>query len=158
MIFATMDTHVKLLECPRYPEGAAFPCTPKTIEHPAWEQIETAIRRLNKHSHPFIFLAPVIDEEERINGDNEFFEVMGGCGDYWVAGSMNGYWQRRAINDSGTDDEIDLWTSDQGFAASGKFIIHDLNDAIMATKYYYERNDFWPKLKWEEQEPRQNAT
>lgn len=150
-----MSLHVKLLECPQYPPEANFPCTEKHIEYPTWAQIESAIRELDKHSRPFVVLAPVIDEAERFNGESDFFEIMGGSGDYRVAGTIHGYWQRRAMNANGDDTEIELWTSDQGFSSPSRFVIHDLDTVLSAAKYYYERNGFAPTLEWENQTPLQ---
>jgi hypothetical protein len=148
-----MSPHVKLLECPEFPADSNSPPVEKRIVHPTWQEIEATIRKLDKHVHPFIVLAPVLDESERFNGDSDFFEVIGGNGDYWVAGSINGYWQRRAVNPLGDDNEIDLWTSHQGFSSPSEFVLHDLNVVLRAAKYYYEYNEFDPNLEWEDQTP-----
>lgn len=150
-----MTSLVKLLDCPQYPPDANFPCTEQRIQFPTWTQVETAICELDKHSRPFIVLAPVADESERFDGESEFFEVLGGQGDYWVAGSMNGYWQRRAVNPSGGETEIVLWTSDQGFSSPSRYVLHDLGAVLHAAKYYYEHNGFDPALEWENQTPLQ---
>jgi hypothetical protein len=74
----------------------------------------------------------------------------GGQGDYWIAGSVEGHFQRRYLNPSPTDDdEVRVWTSDQGFADDDQFISHDFETVLQVTKYFCDFGTFDPSVKWE---------
>jgi hypothetical protein len=68
------------------------------IAGPSWEQIEQAIRRLDKDRYPCVWLWATEDESRHaIDGSAELLEVMGGNGEDWLAGSFKitratGHW------------------------------------------------------------------
>src|SRR5215831_6892982 len=136
--------HAKVLDVVEYADDGARHRTSKTI-HPTWEEIEAAIRRLDRFRFPFLFLWPVEDANKHfVDGDCEVFEVMGGEGVFWFAGSLGGYFQRRFLNPRGGDDAVVVWTSDQGFGAAERHICRDIEVVLRAARYYAERGDFDP--------------
>jgi hypothetical protein len=121
------------------------------IGRPSWEQIEAAIRRLNRFQYPAVLLWPTEDESEHaVDGDHECFEIMGGEGGYWLAGSIGSYYQRRYLDPVGGDDEVDVWTSDQGFADAERHICRELETVLQAARYYATHGAFDPALQWED--------
>ena len=76
---------------------------------------------------------------------------MGSQGDYWVAGTFDGYFQRRLVNRDGGDEEIQVWTSDQGFADEGRYICHDVEMVVRVARYFFDHRDFDPGVAWEDQ-------
>jgi len=66
------------------------------VPGPPWAGIEAAVRRLDRYRFPFLVLWPSVDEaEHELSGDFDAFEVMGGQGACWLAGTFGGYFQRR---------------------------------------------------------------
>ena len=119
------------------------------VVHPTWAQIEEAIRRLDKFHYPFLHLWPTLDESqhELVEG-NEWFSVFGGEGEYWFAATIGGQWENHYVNGGGGDQEVYLWTSDQGFAAPDKYVCHDLNVVLQAARYYAEKGGYDPSIPW----------
>ena len=114
---------------------------------PAWPLIEEAIRRLDKSEYPFLFLCL----SETQHDDDERLEIMGGEGDYWVAGTFDGYFQRRFFNPDGGDGEIAVWTTDQGFGDADRHICHDVEVVVRMARYFFDHRDFDPSVRWEHQ-------
>jgi hypothetical protein len=116
--------------------------------NPAWEEVETAIRRLDKFCYPWVFLR--LDEGQDTAEDR--FEIMGGPGAYWLAGSFKGYFQRRYVNPSGGSKEVAVWTSDQGFADEERHICKEIEIVLRAARYFADHADFDPAVTWEDQQ------
>lgn len=136
---------VKVLEYVTYEEDG-WTWRSQEVPDPSWEQVEAAIRRLDRFRHPFLFLrlrAEVADEER--------LEVMGGNGAYWVAGTFDGYFQRRLVNPHGGSAEIPVWTSDQGFSDEERFVVGDVELVLRVARYFAEHGDFDPFVPWEDQ-------
>lgn len=143
---------VKLLMIESYAaDGWTHNC--QYLKNPTWPQIESAIRQLDKFCFPFIWLH-LTDNEE----DTPQFEVMGGKGEYWIAGSNELYQQRRYFNadqdeynpENNSDGLVTVWESDQGFSDYGVFICLSLDTVLQAAKYFYEYGELDPKITWED--------
>src|SRR3954452_10979957 len=84
------------------------------IALPKWSQIEEAICRLDKFHYPFLHLWPTLDESKHeLVEDREWFSVIGGKGEYWIAATIGGQWENHYLNRAGGDRQVHLWTSDQ---------------------------------------------
>jgi hypothetical protein len=136
---------VKVLEFVTY-EDDGWTWQSHEILDPSWEQVEAAIRRLDRFGHPFLFLRLREDVP-----DDERLDVMGGEGAYWVAGLFGGYFQRRFVNLAGGGDKVRVWTSDQGFADEERFICKDVELVLKVARYFAEHGDFDPSVSWEDQ-------
>lgn len=128
-------------------DGSSY--TSHEIKDPSWQEIESAIRRLDKYCFPFIWI--FLSEE---TNDVPDFQIIGGKGDYWMAGTFNGYSHRRYSNQNvdGEDREVYVWESDQGFYDYESTLCHDVEEVLKATRYLCEHGDFDPSVSWEEQE------
>jgi hypothetical protein len=140
---------IKLLVISEYEEDG-WTNKSEEIRDPGWDQIERSIRSLDKYRLPFVRLALQPEVE-----DHGMFDVMGGEGDYWIGASIHGWVQRRYFDPSQGDKEIDLWTSDQGFADQAKYICHDIELVLRAVRRFCEKGDFEPSVPWE---PDRHAT
>jgi hypothetical protein len=116
----------------------------RCIRQPAWADIETAIRRLDRFHYPSATLRLLEDVT-----DDQQLEVMGGEGVYWVAASIEGYTQRRLVNPAGGSQEIAVWTSDQGFADEERFISRDLELVLRVARHFAMHAAFDPAAPWE---------
>jgi hypothetical protein len=85
---------VRVLEYVEYPPGEHWRVV--KVPDPPWADIEAAVRRLDRYRFPFLILWPSADEaEQELSGDVNAFEVRGGQGACWLAGTFGGYFQRR---------------------------------------------------------------
>jgi hypothetical protein len=80
---------------------------------------------------------------------DERLDIMGGPGAYWFAGSFKGHFQRRYANATGGSVKIEVWTSDQGFAAEERYICKEIQVVIRAARFFAEFGDFDPSVTWE---------
>ena len=143
--------HAKVLDVVEYPPDGSRRIASR-LPLPTWSQIEAAIRRLDRFCFPFLFLWPTEDENKHfVDGDCEVFEVMGGEGVYWLAGSSDGYFQRRFVNPDGGDEDVMVWTSDQGFGDAERHICRDIEVAVQSARYYAKTGGFDPSVLWEKQ-------
>lgn len=84
----------------------------KTI-NPTWDEIVVSIDRLDKFRYPWVWLF-VGDETEDASVD--CLTIIGGDGVYWLGLSAGRYEQLRLFDPTKGSREVQLWTSDQGFA------------------------------------------
>jgi hypothetical protein len=141
--------HAKVLETWSYlPDGK--PLRRENVMHPSWAQIEASIRRLDRRTHPILILWP----SEAGHAFDEFcdrFEVSGGDELYWMAGSHDGYLQRRFLDPHGGDRDVEIYGPliEQGFGDRERHICRDLEVVLRAARYYAERGGFDPSVSWE---------
>jgi hypothetical protein len=140
--------HVMCLEFVVY-APSAWDWKSHKIANPSWDEIEHAIRRLDCHEHPWLFLWATQDETKQNHNDGELLEIMGGKGSYWIAGTFDGYFQRRLDCPDKGEQEVAVWTSDQGFADAERHICRDVELVLNAAKFYYNHGGFDPSLTWD---------
>jgi uncharacterized protein (TIGR02996 family) len=133
---------IKQMDIAEYPKSLRGSGTSRTVEAPSWIQVERAIRKLNRHSFPFLWLFL----EER-DPDAERFDVMGGNGAWVMWGTIAGDY-RHYQNPRGGKGTVDVWTSDQGSTSPAKYVCDDLATVIRAAKYVYYCGTFTPELTW----------
>jgi hypothetical protein len=106
------------------------PWISEDIVSPSWEQIEAAIRKMDNYCFPIVQLNPT-----EYDDCEEIFNVMGGNG-RWAVFHMMGEWQYEDKN--GSNDEVRLWESDQGYYCKGRNIIKDIEKVLKIAKLFYE--------------------
>ena len=119
----------------------------QTARNPTMEQIEEAVRRLDRFHYPWVWLR--LTEEQT---DDNYMTVMGGNGAYWLSISVDGLDQRRVSFPDQGSDEVQVWTSDQGFSDEQRHICFDIEIVLKAAKFFADTADFDPTLPWESQE------
>jgi len=127
-------------------DDTGWNCQESTTLNPTWEQVEAAIRKLDKFQNPFawFYLSP-----NAASGEVPEFEVVGGEGDYAVACSIKGFHQRMPCNPDLGNKMIAVWTSDQGAEIEAKNIIYDVDLVLELTRYFCEHADFSPAVSWD---------
>src|SRR5258707_44581 len=103
---------VKRLDVAVYEEDGRR-CKTQIARNPTWAQIRDSITKLDRHTYPYVRLRLTEDTSE-----NNYMTVMGGKGAYWLGVSVKGYDQRELLDLKKATSEIDVWTSDQGFAVA----------------------------------------
>jgi hypothetical protein len=76
--------------------------------------------------------------------------VLGGPNGYAisVADSHGGWLQY--CNPSQTGGEVPVWTSDQGYYPSERYVIYDLELALQIARHYAEHGERDPSVEWED--------
>lgn len=140
--------HIKCLQHVEYdPTGRSYQSYKNS--KPTWEDVESSIRRLDRFRFPFVWLWATDDSEKQtLDGEGDVFTVMGGEGAYWLAGSFNGFFERRIDYPERGDSTVEVWTSDQGMTTLERHVCRDLEAVIRAVKYFSEHRDFDPALRW----------
>ncbi len=113
---------------------------------PRWDEIVIAIQRLDKFRYPWVWLF-IGDEDEDASVD--CLTVMGGDGIYWLGLTAGKYDQLRLLDPDKGTEEVELWTSDQGFADEERYITRDLDLVLSAAKHFGETGEPLPDATWE---------
>ena len=141
--------HVKCLEWVVY--RSHWDWSSEKLRRPAWADIEAAVRRLDRFHYPFVWLwATEEGSPPALDGTSESLEVMGGEGVWWLAGTFEGYFQRRLDYPERGEKEVRLWTSDQGFVSVERHVCRDIEAVVQAVRYYADNGGFDPSLRWGE--------
>ncbi len=140
--------HVKSLGYTVY-DASGWGWKSHKVANPTWDDVWHAIHRLNRFEYPFLSLWATEDERKHTYDDGGLFEIMGGNGAYWLAGTFDGFFQRRLNNPEQGEAEVAVWTSDQGFTDAERHICRDIEAVIRAARYYCDHGGFDPTLKWE---------
>lgn len=121
-------------------------CRESRFELPAWNQIEEAIRRLNKFQAPFVWFFSSLDAFEDAVPE---IEVLGGDGDYVVAVTDSSGSHRRIRFAREGERWIPVWLSDQGCEAHEKFVCHDVDQVLAIIRRFDEFGSIPPDLEFE---------
>ncbi len=118
-------------------------------DDPDWQEIEAAIRRLDRHEYPFLelYLAPG-------NGSVvHHLNIIGGKGEYGLTGFDERHHERFRFRDPSRpkgSDRIEIWTSDQGAAFQATYLCNDLAVVLRIAKHFAETGNLDPSVIWEE--------
>ena len=109
----TVSMHVKTLDFTIYgPTGQGWES--HKVLNPCWDDIENAIVRLDQFEHPFLHMWASPDENQHNYDDSDVLEIMGGDGAWWLAGTFDGYFQRRLDYPDNGEDEIVVGEATRG--------------------------------------------
>jgi hypothetical protein len=134
---------IKVLDVTRYPAGNTRPTTRSTT-NPTWQQIEDAIRALDHHSLPFIF----VGLRNECRGE-DCLSVLGGPKGYAIsAADAHGGWLQYC-EPAHTGDEVPIWTSDQGYYPEERFVTYDVELVLRLVRHYAESGHLDPSVQWE---------
>jgi len=135
---------IQVLEVTEYPPNSDGYQTHAT-KNPTWEQLEAAIRALDHHRLPFIF----IGLRDECRGE-DCLSVLGGPKGYAISvADSDGGWLQYC-DPSHTGGEVPVWTSDQGYYPSERYVTYDLDLVLKVARYYAERGQLDPAVQWEE--------
>jgi hypothetical protein len=110
------------------------PWDAESTANPRWDEVVAAIRRMDDHFYPIVQLnCGEHDDDETI------FNVIGGNGRFALF-HMMGDWQYSDAN--GSDEEVRLWTSDQGYFCAQRNILTDMDKVLRIVKVYYETGSY----------------
>jgi hypothetical protein len=135
---------IKVLEITEYPPSGRGYST-RAVRNPTWDDVETAIRALDHYCLPFIF----IGLRDECRGE-DCMGVLGGPKGYAIsAADAEGSWLQYC-DPSHIGGEVPVWTSDQGFYPSERYVTYDLNRVLQVARHYAEHGQLDPRVQWEE--------
>jgi hypothetical protein len=140
---------IKSLAYPTYPEPPSLsPYFDTRVNTQSFDVIEDIIRRLDRHTIPFVWLFTKPDPEE---DDFPDVDVIGGNGAYSInirIGSAYYYY----VSDHYAGKNVIVWTSDQGLELLDMYICADINTVIAIVKHYNNTGTLYPHAQWEANE------
>jgi hypothetical protein len=114
--------------------------------NPNWDEIVAAIDRLDKFHYPWVWLF-IGDEDEDASVD--CLTIMGGDGVYWLGLTAGKYDQLRLFDPGKGSHEVQLWTSDQGFADQEMYVTYDRELLLRIARNFGETGEPLPEAIWE---------
>src|ERR1700722_16892286 len=104
------------------------------IISPVWSDVESAIRRMDNYCYPIVDLNTTDNDE-----DEHIFFICGGGG-RWALSHMMGAWQYE--EPGGSEKEVRLWDSDQGYYCREKNILTDVEKVLRIVRSFYETGSY----------------
>jgi hypothetical protein len=135
---------VELLDVTIY-EDDGWTWRTERIRNPSWDEVEAAIRRLDRFRYPFVWLFQNADVEDVALPE---FNVMGGEGEFALEYGPNGT-ESCYFDPARGDHEIEIWRSDQGAVREAKYCCPSLDAVLRATRYFCEHGRLDPSLSWQ---------
>lgn len=120
---------INALRITKYPDRGKP--TSKDLHEPAWSDIESAIRRLDRDRFPFVWLfAGEVD-------DYPDFSILGGTGAYAMT-AVVGDCTYKFHDPRQSDEVIVIWFSDQGASVPMTEVCTDIDRVLLAVRRYHE--------------------
>jgi len=116
------------------------------IRNPTWDDVVAAVHRLDKFRYSWILLFIGENDED---ATIDCLTIMGGDGVYWVGLSAGKHDQLRLFDPDKSSKEVDLWTSDQGFADYEFHTTNDIDLVLRIAKHFGEKGEPLPEVTWE---------
>ncbi len=113
------------------------------VAAPAWGRVEEELRTMDRLRKPILYLLPADGDVE-----SNCMVVTGGDGVYHLEiADPNRGWVE-AVNPGGGDDEVEVWTSDQGMTTQRR-LTWSADDAVRIARWYWENRTAHPEVTWE---------
>jgi hypothetical protein len=105
---------------------------PEVVDHPSWEQVQEAIRRMENFCYPIVTIATDPEEQHALL-------IVGGPRRFAVA-DLTGTWQYERPD--GGKKEVRLWASNQGYYCRERNIIRSRRKVLDFARAFFETGDF----------------
>jgi len=139
--YVALRMPIDAINITRYPRDRG-PYTIETIERPTWDIVEREIRSMHNWEKPILWL-----KQDREIDETNCMAITGGSGIYHLQiVDEKGNW-RQAADPEGSDHEVEVWLSDQGFATEAKFT-WPVEKAVKLARWYYDRGTPHPEYSW----------
>jgi hypothetical protein len=119
-----------------YPPQQPWTCM--EIRSPNWEDVSAAIRRMDDKEYPIVQLSwkdvdSCFDDEESLN-------VIGGAVSGFALFELIPGWNFE--DPIGSDEDVRLWQSDQGYFCKRKNVIADVEKVLELSRIYFETGSY----------------
>jgi hypothetical protein len=126
------------------------------VPHPAWSDIESAIRRLDGRRYRHLQLWPTDDESQHDPnpGSHDFLTVIGGNGVYVVSVSFTDGSESFLRVAGPRNGEVIVLPDPDGFVdgtwtEAACRVCRDVETVVQAVRHHAERGGLDPTLSWE---------
>ncbi|MFO0941742.1 MAG: hypothetical protein U0930_13380 [Pirellulales bacterium] len=135
------------LYCAHYPDPpqdgnhVRFGDRPEEIDHPDWNQITTALARLDRDEWPYVWLysEPPIEDEP----PNNMLCVMGGKGLFAITLFKDGdeicFYDKTRLHSG--NHSTTIWESDQGREVDEKFLCDSMNELCEIVYLFHTKGE-----------------
>ncbi len=113
-----------------------------TIDHPDWATIEKTILQMDKFYRPMVILFLENSDALWLNGDKDAWHIQK------YEADIDSY--SEAVNPLGSDTEVKVWTSDQGFTTTWRHAFNDSKKVLDIVKHFYDTSEFATFVTWEQ--------
>jgi hypothetical protein len=121
----------------------------RDVAHPTWDEVETAIRRLDQFTWPFVWLLLGEGKDWGAMEEEGFLSIIGGNGKYSVEGATPSEGGKRlCLSKQSREKLVDVWLSDQGFSTEEMFVCYELETVLRVARYFGVRRQFDPTVEW----------
>lgn len=118
-----------------YPPREPYRCL--EIPSPSWEAVSSAIRQMDDNEYPIVQLS--WEDVESCFDDESSFNIIGGVAAGFSLFEMNGW---RFDDPNGSDEDVRLWQSDQGYFCKRRNIITEIDRVLTLTRIYFETGSY----------------
>jgi hypothetical protein len=119
-----------------YPPRQPWRCV--EVRSPKWEEVSAAIRKMDDDEYPIVQLS--WKNVDSCFSDEESFNVIGGGASGFALFEMIPGW--KFDNPDGSDEDVRLWQSDQGYFCKRRNIIVDIDEILKLTRVYFETGSY----------------
>jgi hypothetical protein len=119
-----------------YPPEQSWSCM--EVESPEWEHVALAIRRMDDNEYPAVLLS--WKDVDSCFRDEESFNVIGGAVAGFALFEFIPGWNFE--DPIGSDEDVRLWQSDQGYFCKRKNIIADVENVLELARIYFETGSY----------------
>jgi hypothetical protein len=131
---------VRAISVIRYP--ASGPWTKDESLDPTWADVEGHIRQMHPFAQPIVFLQQRQDDTE-----SDCMAINGGAAAFHVQALRQGKWLQAVNVERGTE-EVEVWTSDQGFTTQARFT-WSLESTLKLARKYFDEAALDDTVPWE---------
>jgi hypothetical protein len=124
---------------------AAGPYNCSFIREPSWNEIEFAIRRLDRNLFPFLWL---YHEFEALEGELPDMDVVGGCGEYAIKVNQKDGSVLSAVDLTRSENRIDIWVSDQGASLPEYELCPNVEKTLEIVRLFCESGQLHSEVDW----------
>jgi hypothetical protein len=132
---------IQQLDFVLYPDESR-PWWTETSHNPGLELVIEKLASMDRHCRPLLYLC-----QTAANQTENVLQVMGGNGLYFIeVADDQGFWHT-PFDPQGTDQEIDIWTSDQRNSVEHKYT-WQLDDAQSIVEHYFHTGAMSTAYNW----------
>ena len=123
--------------------------TSHEVSDPTWNQIETALRRLDQFEYPYVWLLLGSGADWSLMEKEGYLNILGGNGIFCVDGATPLDGRRRlSLAHHSRETRLDVWLSDQGFSSEERFVCKDIETIIRLARHFSIHRRLDPRLEW----------
>jgi hypothetical protein len=133
---------VRALQVTRYTRDNK-PYTTETLLEPTWDVLEHHLQTMDRYEKPILWLCQTAGI-----GDSNAMAICGGQDVYHIQIADSDCDWSFAVNPVISSDEIEVWTSDQGFTTQARFT-WNLEQALEIVRWYFEHGTPLSSVVWQ---------